>query len=100
MSEPITTASMVMSTMDKYQMDLQKGLSKQEAWQRNKKAIGVTVGIYSAGSILNAALQAVMDAFRDDDEYETYGEKYWEAFKGNLVDELIPFNKIPIVSDA
>lgn len=100
MSEPITTASMVMSTMDKYQMDLQKGLSKQEAWQRNKKAIGVTVGIYSAGSILNAALQAVMDAFRDDDEYETYGEKYWEAFKGNLVDELIPLNKIPIISDA
>lgn len=100
MSEPITTASMVMSTMDKYQMDLQKGLSKQEAWQRNKKAIGVTVGIYSAGSILNAALQAVMDAFRDDDEYETYGEKYWEAFKGNLVDELMPFNKIPIASDA
>lgn len=100
MSEPVTTASMVMSSMDKYQMDLQKGLSIQEAWKRNKRAIGVTVGIYSAGSILNAALQAVMDAFRDDDEYETYGEKYWEAFKGNLVDELMPLNKIPIISDA
>ena len=100
MNESVTIASMVMSTMDKYQMDLQKGLSKQEAWQRNKKAIGVTVGIYSVGAILNAAFRAVMGAFRDDDEYETYGEKYWEAFKGNLVDELMPFNKIPIASDA
>lgn len=100
MNESVTIASMVMSTMDKYQMDLQKGLSKQEAWKRNKKAIGVTVGIYSAGAILNAAFRAVMGAFRDDDEYETYGEKYWEAFKGNLVDELMPFNKIPIASDA
>ena len=100
MSEPVTTASMVMSTIDKYQMDLQRGLSKQEAWKRNKKAIGATIGIYSACSILNAVLQAVMDAFRDDDEYETLPEKYWEAFKENLIDELMPFNKIPIMSDA
>ena len=100
MSESVTTASMVLNTVDKYQMDLQKGLTMQQAWKRNAKAIGTTVGIYSASSILNAALQSIVDALRDDDEYETYGEKYWEAFTDNLVDELMPFNKIPLVSDA
>ena len=48
---------------------------------------------------LPAAVQAVADAFRDDDDYQEWYEKWLEAFGGNLVDEAMPLNKLPILSD-
>ena len=99
MSEPTTTASMVVNAYDKYHMDMQRGMTKQQAWQNNSKLIGRTLYVYGITQALLAAVTAVMDAWRDDDEYEEFGEKWLEAFGGNLVDELMPFNKLPILSD-
>ena len=99
MSEPTTTASMVANAYDKYRMDIQRGMSRQQAWQKNGKLIGRTLYVYGITQTLLAAVTAVMDAWRDDDEYEEFPEKWLEAFGGNLVDELLPFNKLPILSD-
>lgn len=99
MSEPTTTASMVVNAYDKYHMDIQKGMTRQHAWQKNSRLIGRTLYVYGITQALLAAVTAVMDAWRDDDEYETFPEKWLEAFGGNLVDELLPFNKLPILSD-
>ena len=99
MSEPTTTASMLVDAFDKYQMDLQRGMTKQQAWKKNGAKIGRTACVYGVGAILLAAAQAAADALRDDDEYETLPEKWWEAFGGNFIDELMPFNKLPILSD-
>ena len=99
MSEPTTTASMLVDAYDKYQMDMQRGMSKQQAWKNNRDMIVRTAYVYGLGAVILAAVQAVADAFRDDDDYETWGEKWLEAFGGNLVDELMPFNKLPLVSD-
>ena len=99
MSEPTTTASMLVDAYDKYHMDRQRGMTPQEAWKKNSKKIIRTTYVYGVGAVLLAAVQAVADAFRDDDDYEDWLEKWKEAFSGNLVDELIPLNKLPIVSD-
>lgn len=99
MSEPTTTASMVLDAFDKYRMDLQLGMSKQVAWERNRKNIVRTVYVYAVGAVALAAVQAVADAFRDDDDYATFLEKWLDAFGGNLTDELMPFNKLPLLSD-
>lgn len=99
MSEPTTTASMVMDAFDKYRMDLQLGMSKTVAWERNRKNIVRTIYVYAVGAVALAAVQAVADAFRDDDDYATFLEKWLDAFGGNLIDELMPFNKLPILSD-
>ena len=99
MSEPTTTASMLVDAYDKYHMDLQRGMNRQQAWKKNSKNIVRTVYVYGIGAVLLAAVQAVADAFRDDDDYQEWYEKWLEAFGGNLVDELMPFNKLPIVSD-
>lgn len=99
MSEPTTTASMVMDAFDKYRMDLQLGMSKTVAWERNRKNIVRTIYVYAVGAVALAAVQAVADAFRDDDDYATFLEKWLDAFGGNLTDELMPFNKLPILSD-
>ena len=100
MSEPTTTASMLVDAFDKYRMDLQKpGATKRSAWEKNRRNIGRTAYVYGIGAVILAAVQAVADAFRDDDDYEKYGEKWQEAFIGNVIDELMPFNKLPVMAD-
>ena len=100
MSEPTTTASMVVDAFDKYRMDLQrKDGNHRDAWRKNGKRIGRTLYVYALSQVILAAVQAVSDAFRDDDEYEEYGEKWMEAFIGNVIDELNPFNKLPLVTE-
>jgi len=99
MSEPTTNASMLIDAYDKYRLDIQRGMSRRDAWQKNSKMIGRRLYVYGVGAVLLAAVQAAADALRDDDEYEEYGEKWLEAFIGNFIDELMPFNKLPILSD-
>ena len=99
MSEPTTTASMLIDAYDKYSMDMRRGFSRQQAWKNNRKYIVRTAYVYGIGAILLAAVQAIPDAFRDDDDYETWLEKWLEAFGGNLVDELLPLNKLPVLRD-
>ena len=100
MSEPVTTASMVIDSFDKLNMDMQRGMTKQQAWKKNRGMIIRTAYVYGVGAIILAAVQAAADALRDDDEYQTIGEKWLEAFAGNVLDELVLFNKLPIVSDV
>lgn len=99
MSEPTTTASMLVDAYDKYHMDMQRGMNRQQAWKKNRHMIVRTAYVYGIGALVLAAVQAAADALRDDDDYQEFYEKWLEAFGGNLVDELMPVNKLPIVSD-
>ena len=99
MSEPTTTASMLVDAFDKYSADMQRGLTRQQAWKKNGANIARTAYVYGVSALILAAVQAAADALRDDDDYQNYGEKWAEAFGGNLIDELMPFNKLPILSD-
>lgn len=99
MSEPVTTISMVVDAFYKYRLDLQRGMTKQQAWKKNGKMIARTVYVYAIGAVLLAAVQAAADAWRDDDDYQSFAEKWLEAFGGNLFDELNPLDKLPVVSD-
>ena len=100
MSEPTATASMLVDAYDKYNMDMQRGMNRQQAWKKNKDMIVRTAYVYGIGAVILAAVQAVADAFRDDDDYQEFMEKWLEAFGGNLLDELMPVNKLPIISDV
>ncbi len=105
MSEPMTTVSMLTDAYYKYTDDLQRGMSRGQAWRRNGKNIAKTVAVYSIGQILLAAMQAVIDGWRDDDEYDVENPfknflmKYLNAFKSNAIEEELPFGKIPLVSE-
>lgn len=105
MSEPSATMSMLADAHFKYTDDIQRGMSRSEAWRRNGGNIAKTAAVYAVGQVILSAMQAVMDAWRDDDEYDSenwlnnYLQKYVNAFKGNVVEELAPFGKIPIVSE-
>ena len=99
MSEPTTTASMLVSAYDQYHRDLQSGMSRQQAWKKNRGMIARTAAVYGVGALVLAAATAAADGLRDDDDYQEYGEKWQEAFWENLLEELSPFNKLPLVSD-
>ena len=99
MSEPTATASMLIDAYDKYHADIQRGLTRQQSWKKNRKMIVRTAYVYGISALVLAAVQAAADGLRDDDDYQTFLEKWMEAFGGNLVDELMPLNKLPILSD-
>ena len=99
MSEPVTTASMLMSAYEKFYTDRRRGISFSNAWRRNRKNIVRTAAVYGIIALLLAAVQAVMDALRDDDDDKNFGEKYLDELIGNFIDEIAPFNKLPIISD-
>ena len=100
MNEPVTTYNLLEDAYDKFNMDKRRGMSNQQAWQKNGKRIARIAMIYGLTALTNAMITAMADAWRDDDDYQTALEKWWEAFRGNIVDELIPFNKLPLVSEA
>ena len=99
MSEGTTTASMLIDAYDKYHRDVQKGMTSAQSWKKNGRNIGRTAYVFGLSAVILAAVQAVSDAFRDDDDYEDWYEKWLDAFGGNLIDELMPVNKLPIFSD-
>ena len=99
MSEPVTAYSTFVEAFDRYTRDIKSGYSKSEAWKRNGKHIGRTTAMYCLNAIMLSAVTAVIDSARDDDEYEEFGEKWAENFAENVIDELMPFNKLPIFSD-
>ena len=88
MAEPTTSINMI------YDAVLQ-GMRGDKAYMR--RAIGAVIG----AAVLNAVLKSIVYAARDDDEDETYGEKYVSALVAALKDDvlrLVP-NSIPFVRD-
>ena len=87
MNEPNTVANMVESSL----RDITKGNWKQGVG----KAAAVVHSI-----IFTGVLKSIIYAMRDDDEDETYIEKYIEALTGSLMDDFNALNYIPLVRDA
>ena len=86
MAEPTTAANMVIN-----------GLLQGK--RGNKKFMAASVGAVSASIILNSMLVALVYAARDDDEDETYAEKYIGSLTTELIDGFNPLTYLPFVKD-
>jgi hypothetical protein len=86
MAEPTTTVNMMVDGI-------------LQGKRGNKKFLASTVGAVSASVILNSILVALVYAARDDDEDETYTEKYVGSLTTELVDGFNPLTYIPFVKD-
>ena len=98
MSEPTLSANILMDAGFQFNLEKRRTGSIKSAWKKTGKHIGRAVAIYSLGQITAATIEALFDAYRDDDD-EEFKEKFAEAFKKNVITDLMPFNKIPIISD-
>lgn len=56
--------------------------------------------VYVTGQIATAAAAAIVDALRDDDEYQDYISKWLEHLKQNIIEGANPINLLPILGEA
>ena len=87
MNEPNTVANMAESAL--------RDISRGNRMSGLRKA---HVLIHSV--IFTGVLKSIIYAMRDDDEDETYIEKYIESLTGSLLDDFNPLNYIPIARDV
>lgn len=108
MSEPSLSYNLLLDTYE----DLSKDAGIRgwgAAWKKNGNRVYVALGAYAASQLAAAIAESIADAFRDDDDYETFLEKWLEAFwadddgkwwEGNLVSDLSVLRKMPIIKDV
>lgn len=99
MSEPTLSANILMDAGFQFNLEKRRTGSAKLAWQKTSKYVGRAVAVYSIGQIFVALAEALMDAYRDDDD-EEFKDKFGEAFIKNAASDLTPFNKIPIIADV
>ena len=99
MSEPTLSANILMDAGFQFNAEKRRTGSAKTAWKNAGAYIGRTVAVYSVGQLAAALLEGLWDAWRDDED-EEFWKKYLKAFGENLALDIVPFNKIPIVSDV
>ena len=87
MNEPNTTANMIES-----------GFRALMNGDKRKCAKMVTAAARSI--VFTCVLKSLIYAMRDDDEDETYIEKYIGSLANNLLNDLVIFNYIPVARDV
>lgn len=117
MSEPTVSYNMVMESTRKTAEDA-KRMGMRVAVKRNGKILVRAFQAYVLTEVASAIIESLTDAFRDPDD-DPFLEKFWTAFwgekpesfrdavlgialgtNGNLVGNLNPLGKIPLLKDA
>ena len=91
MAEPTTTLNMLWDSCVQG-----KRTGSKKGFVATTTATG---GAVMAAIVFNSLLKSFVMAMRDDDEDESYIEKYFESFVGDLKDNINPLNLIPFVKD-
>ena len=99
MSEPTTTYNMLLNAYNKFATDA-RNESFQQAWKKQGKLVLRTMSVYTLASALNAVVESLVGAWRDEDDYTTFMEKFTGGYMDNFVNNMMPFNKLPLVSDV
>ena len=86
MAEPTTSINMVADAL-------------LQGKRGNRKYCRAAIGAVVASQILNSILVSFVYAGRDDDEDETYWEKYIGTLTGEILDSLNPAEYIPFIKD-
>lgn len=67
---------------------------------RSTKKIARVFGAVAVSIVLNNALASVVYAMRDDDEDETFIEKYFQSFTSGMIDDINPMSYYPFLKDV
>ena len=112
MGEPLKALNMFMRSYDawRFEQDTPKRSAAMKKMTR-------TIGAVLVTDVVNALVQSLVDAFRDDDKYKGYWARYWEKLTGftgdkekdtflsvllgsNIWDNIDPMGRIPFAKDV
>ncbi|MBP3672895.1 MAG: hypothetical protein J6J18_03595 [Oscillospiraceae bacterium] len=101
MAEPTLSYNMV---LDEYANIVQESKKKglKQAAMDNRGRLLKAMTVYTASMTAAAIAGSIADALRDDDEYETFMQKWWQAFwgekffDGNWYGDLSLVRKLPL----
>ena len=86
MAEPTTTINML------------EDAARQGKRGNRKYAAGAFASV-AVAIVLNNALASLVYTMRDDDEDETYAEKYMQSFVSGMIDDINPLTYYPYLKD-
>jgi tetrahydromethanopterin S-methyltransferase subunit G len=98
MSESVTTYNMIADCIWKLADMSRSDNVTAESKQRLAKKIGRAGIVYAANVIVTTILEALMNAYRDDDDYKTFWEKFKDGIYVDLIDNAAPWNWLPLWS--
>lgn len=95
----MATAFMAEPTLS-YNMLCDAAIGMKEKGVVSKKYFIRAVAAYTFSMVLNSILYSLVSAARNDDDDETYIEKYFGDFSSNMLDALNPLTLLPIFKDV
>ena len=102
MAEPTMSYNMVLDAYESYSQDVRRIGDRKKALEKNKDKLASAFFAYTASQLAAAVAESIADAFRDDDDYQTFFQKWFEAFwgkDGNLLSDMNILGKIPGIKD-
>ena len=102
MAEPTMSYNMVLDAYESYSQDVRRTGDRKKALEKNKDKLASAFFAYTASQLAAAVAESIADAFRDDDDYQTFFQKWFEAFwgkDGNLLSDMNILGKIPGIKD-
>ena len=99
MAEPTLSFNMLLDVYSGYTGEIRRTGDKGAAWGKVKNAFVRTLVSYTLTNLAAALAEGLMDAWRDDDEYEKFLEKFLEHFKDNFWDDMNPLTKLPVIKE-
>jgi len=105
LAEPTLSYNVLADGVTRFALD-SKRYGAKEAFQRNSEALYRSFSVYAASAMASAIVESLWDAVRDDDDYETFPQKFMQALfgedklrEGNLWQDLTIVGKIPVIKD-
>lgn len=105
LAEPTLAYNVLADGVTRFALDSRRYGAK-EAFKRNSEALYRSFSVYAASAMASAIVESLWDAVRDDDDYETFYQKFMQAMfgedklrEGNLWQDLTIVGKIPVIKD-
>ena len=98
MSEPSVTYNMVADVFHEWNQDGKQGYSR--GIRKYGRKFTKVAGIYATQALAAAVIRAFTDILRDDDEDKENDEEYLENLWANLINEINPLSKLPLLKDV
>lgn len=99
-SEPTVSYNILLDSAMELILEYKRTGSITEARKRAWPFMWRAGMVYVTGQIATAAAAAIVDALRDDDEYQDYISKWLEHLKQNIIEGANPINLLPILGEA